>query len=177
MQVTAASEASPKAMHVLHAPLRVMQEAAYVSDGAFGFLAADADEAVKAMCEGADPDARREADALFERIVLPVLEREVNESPEYSKLRAAYLWRVVGESYRSGLVGDDEDEDGDAEDADEDARGMRGRRRARVTPPGWRTLRARWTRELGDVRTRATVGPRVKFSSRTRRARRGASFT
>ena len=111
---------TPKAMHVLHAPLRVMQEAAYVSDGAFGFLAADADEAVKAMCEGADPDARREADALFERIVLPVLEREVNESPEYSKLRAAYLWRVVGESYRSGLVGDDED--GDGEDADEDAR-------------------------------------------------------
>ena len=111
---------TPKAMHVLHAPLRVMQEAAYVSDGAFGFLAADADEAVKAMCEGADLDARREADALFERIVLPVLEREVNESPEYSKLRAAYLWRVVGESYRSGLVGDDED--GDAEDGDEDAR-------------------------------------------------------
>ena len=111
----------PGALHVLRAPLKVMQEASYASDGAFGFLAADASGAARAMCAGADEGARVKADELFERLVLPALEAEVNESPEYERLRSAYLWRVVGEAYLSGAVSD-ADVDGDVDDdADVDA--------------------------------------------------------
>ena len=111
----------PGALHVLRAPLKVMQEASYASDGAFGFLAADASGAASAMCAGADEGARVKADELFERLVLPALEAEVNESPEYERLRSAYLWRVVGEAYLSGAVSDadvegDVDDDADAEE-------------------------------------------------------------
>ena len=109
----------PGALHVLRAPLKVMQEASYASDGAFGFLAADASGAASAMCAGADEGARVKADELFERLVLPALEAEVNESPEYERLRSAYLWRVVGEAYLSGAVSDadvDGDVDADAEE-------------------------------------------------------------
>ena len=41
------------------------------------------------MCAGADEGARVKADELFERLVLPALEAEVNESPEYERLRSA----------------------------------------------------------------------------------------
>lgn len=130
----------PGALHVLRAPLKVMQEASYASDGAFGFLAADASGAASAMCAGADEGARVKADELFERLVLPALEAEVNESPEYERLRSAYLWRVVGEAYLSGAVSDadvDGDVDADAETLADFARKVDRSRFARSTRDGW----------------------------------------
>ena len=92
-------------LHVLRAPLRVRQEAEYAAGGGgFAQIAIDSEGAVREMCSGADPAARAEASRLFEKIVLPELERSVNEWPEYARLRRVYLWRVVSEFYRSGGV-------------------------------------------------------------------------
>ena len=126
----------PGALHVLRAPLEVMQEASYASDGAFGFLAADASGAASAMCAGADENARVKADELFERLVLPALEAEVNESPEYERLRSAYLWRVVGEAYLSGAVSD-ADVDADDDSLADFARRVDRSRFARKARDGW----------------------------------------
>lgn len=137
----------PGALHVLRAPLKVMQEASYASDGAFGFLAADASGAAKAMCAGADENARVKADELFERLVLPALQAEVNESPEYERLRSAYLWRVVGEAYLSGAVSDADVEG----DVDTDAEERKRRVDAEVLADFARRVdRSRFARKAGD---------------------------
>ena len=112
-------------LHVLRAPLRVRQEAEYAAGGGgFAQIAIDSEGAVREMCSGADPAARAEASRLFEKIVLPELERSVNEWPEYARLRRVYLWRVVSEFYRSGGVDLDDLDDLDsstscADDADD----------------------------------------------------------
>jgi hypothetical protein len=92
-------------LHVLRAPLRVRQESEYATgSGGFKRLAIDSEGAVREMCSGADEGARREASRLFDALILPELERSVNEWPEYELLRRVYLWRVVSEYYRSGGV-------------------------------------------------------------------------
>lgn len=54
-------------------------------------------------CNYTDKIVQKKADALFEAILLPELEREVNEGPDYKALRAVFLWRVVSEWYLSTL--------------------------------------------------------------------------
>lgn len=104
-------------LHVLHAPLFVRQESAYVSSGNWSFstIASDADGAAREMCAGSDPNARDEASRLFELLILPELEKQVNEAPEYQDLRSVYLWRVVSEFYREGGV----DQHGEEENGSE----------------------------------------------------------
>ena len=53
-------------------------------------IALDAEGATRELCRGADPSARAKADELFETIILPELERAVNEWPEYDVLRARF---------------------------------------------------------------------------------------
>jgi hypothetical protein len=128
LQVTEQTTSDPlPLLHVLRAPLRVRQEAEYAAGGGgFAQIAIDAEGAVREMCSGADPAAQTEASRLFESIVLPELERSVNEWPEYARLRRVYLWRVVSEYYRSGGVdlddADDADDanDGEAEEGEEE---------------------------------------------------------
>lgn len=105
-----------KLLHVLRAPLVVRQESAYATAelSEFASIAAGADGAAREMCAGADENARHEASRLFELIILPELERRVNHSPEYETLRAVYLWRVVGEFFRSGGMDLLEEEEGEA---------------------------------------------------------------
>ena len=67
-------------------------------------IALDAEGATRELCRGADPSARAKADELFETIILPELERAVNEWPEYDVLRAIFAWRVVSEFYGAGGV-------------------------------------------------------------------------
>jgi hypothetical protein len=95
----------PSLLHILRAPLLVKQEAEYASGGGgLAPIAQDAEGAVRELCHGADPKAREKAGELFDTIVLPELQRAVNEEPGYHALRAMFLWRVVGELYTLNAV-------------------------------------------------------------------------
>ena len=179
-------------LHVLRAPLRVRQEAEYAAGGGgFAQIAIDSEGAVREMCSGADPAARAEASRLFEKIVLPELERSVNEWPEYARLRRVYLWRVVSEYYRSGGVdfesdrvcdatrGASEGEAGGTCDAapaapaadGEDASDRRARNKRRLerfletrASPGL-GFASRWRRPASDAWTPASVWDRYVASA------------
>lgn len=134
-------------LHVLRAPLRVRQEAEYAAGGGgFAQIAIDSEGAVREMCSGADPAARAEASRLFEKIVLPELERSVNEWPEYARLRRVYLWRVVSEFYRSGGVDLDSStscaDDGDDADASASSEKEEGERFCDARDPARDGVRA-----------------------------------
>ena len=55
------------------------------------------------MCRGANRTLKRHAEETYESLVLPQVERHVNSSPEYERLRLLYYWRIVSE-YAKGLV-------------------------------------------------------------------------
>ena len=177
----------PRLLHVLRAPLTVKQESDVASGGGgLAGVALDADGAVRELCAGADPAARERAGELFERVILPELERLVNESPEYEALRAVFAWRVAAELYRSGGVpNEDEDED---EDEDEEVEGEGGfarrvgrrggsgtegggsdgvseRARRRVASESAKLDAARWRRRADDGWTPASVFERYAASA------------
>lgn len=171
-----ASSPSPRALlHVLRAPLAVKQEAEFAAGGSgLAPIALDAEGATRELCRGADPSARAKAGELFETIILPELERAVNESPEYDTLRAIFAWRVVSEFYGAGGVptdGEDErraeevetrdpgDEEGSADER------RRARNRARLAGALERIDATTWRRRSSDGWTPEDVFDRYAASA------------
>ena len=166
-----ASSPSPRALlHVLRAPLAVKQEAEFAAGGSgLAPIALDAEGATRELCRGADPSARAKADELFETIILPELERAVNEGPEYDVLRAIFAWRVVSEFYGAGGVPTDEEEvetrdPGDEEGGSADAR-RRARNRARLAEALGGIDATTWRRRASDGWTPEDVFDRYAASA------------
>ncbi|MER5890869.1 hypothetical protein ABT160_44220 [Streptomyces sp. NPDC001941] len=79
-------------LYILDAPLKVKMESQRLSGpGSTG----------AASCKGGgDPTAEARNEATFRQLILPGIERAVNQAPEYADLRRAYLARVAAEWYR-----------------------------------------------------------------------------
>ncbi len=64
---------------------------------------------------GANATLKRHAEETYERLVLPSVEKHVNEAAEYEKLRHLFYWRIVSE-YAAGLRLDDDGGSGHGDD-------------------------------------------------------------
>jgi len=90
--------------HVLSARLLVKQEALYYTNAKeWEYETRAPDEDVRTLCQSSDVTTQRKADELFKSILLPELQRQVNENPEYLHLRAIFLWRIVSEWYQRNM--------------------------------------------------------------------------
>ena len=78
-------------LYILDAPLEVKMETEYLQSA--GVAAADA-------CPQQPPSAEEQNENAFRTMILPEVERAVNEAPEYAALRQVYLSRVAAEWYR-----------------------------------------------------------------------------
>ncbi|WZN66109.1 hypothetical protein HKI87_14g76720 [Chloropicon roscoffensis] len=93
-------------VHLLKATMAVRHEGAFEEalQSESGKRSAKRVEAMMdKMCRGANRTLKRHAEETYESLVLPQVERHVNSSPEYERLRLLYYWRIVSE-YAKGLV-------------------------------------------------------------------------
>ncbi|MER5890800.1 hypothetical protein ABT160_43865 [Streptomyces sp. NPDC001941] len=79
-------------LYILDAPLKVKMESQRLTGaGSTG----------AASCKGSsDPSAEARNEATFRSLILPGIERAVNQAPQYADLRRVYLSRVAAEWYR-----------------------------------------------------------------------------
>lgn len=82
---------SGNALHILDAPLEVKMETEYLKTKGVGGSAGCSNQS------GSDGDYN---EAVYRTKILPVLEKAINEAPEYADLRRVYASRVAAEWYR-----------------------------------------------------------------------------
>jgi hypothetical protein len=78
-------------LYILDAPLEVKLESEYLAAQGAANLPG---------CQAQDPTVAERNEALFSSLILPEIQRAVNEAPEYADLRRVYLSRVAAEWYR-----------------------------------------------------------------------------
>jgi len=75
-------------LYILDAPLKVQMESDYLGT------------AGAASCPGQDATLEQHNETIYRSLILPQVEKAVNEAPEYADLRRMYLSRVAAEWYR-----------------------------------------------------------------------------
>jgi hypothetical protein len=78
-------------LYILDAPLVVMLESDYLNSSSFP----------QYSCPGQDQAIQKHNESVFRSMILPQVQKAVNQAPEYADLRRVYLSRVAAEWYRT----------------------------------------------------------------------------
>jgi hypothetical protein len=79
-------------LYILDAPLSVLMETEYVQDRGTG---------EHRSCRHLPKQVEEHNEKVYERLIIPRVEKAVNKAPEYAALRRVYLSRVAAEWYRN----------------------------------------------------------------------------
>jgi hypothetical protein len=90
---TATVHASGNELYILDAPLSVKLESDY-------FKTRGATQQAGVSCRAQETSIEQHNEAVFRSVILPQVEKAVNEAPEYADLRRVYLSRIAAEWYR-----------------------------------------------------------------------------